>query len=244
VIRIILFFSPSPFLIGIIIITIGAIIDTIRKHNNKGNVYQIYYQSKESQWVALPFFYNYEYFQAKKGLLSELQATFPELNVVMEKAQAPSIPTIQNPVLDSRHQFFHDFIRIFHVSIRCVTEVDEQVPSYTQKEIESLILNYAKKYNVSSVVLNNIDPTYVTYYNELNSVLGWFQWFFLIVIILFYFLFLSFILRAGIYHQHHAAGIGNIRTTTGNALSHQAARRIIDAINIGTTAHRITAPAG
>jgi hypothetical protein len=195
----ILFFALLPVLIGAIIggiigSIIGAIIVTIRNNNNKGKIYQIYYQSKDSQWVALPFFYNYEYFQAKKGFLSELQATYPELNVVMKEAQAPSIHNIQNPVLDSRHQFFHDFIRIFHVSIKCVTELDEQVPSYTQKEIESLILNYAKKYNISTVVLDNIDPTYVTYYNELNSVMGWFRLLFWIVITLFIFLLLSFIL--------------------------------------------------
>ena len=129
-------------------------------------------------------------------MLFELQAKYPELNVVMEDAQAPSIHNNQNPVLDSRHQFFHDFVGIFHVSTQCVTDLDEQLPSYTQKEIESLILNYAKNNNVSTVVLDNIDPTYVTYYNELNSVRNWFRWLFWIVIILFVFLIYSFILRA------------------------------------------------
>jgi len=195
----ILFFALLPVLIGAIIggiigSIIGAIIVTIRNNNNKGKIYQIYYQSKDSQWVALPFFYNYEYFQAKKGFLSELQATYPELNVVMKEAQAPSIHNIQNPVVDSSDQFFHDFVGIFHISIKCVLDSDEQVPSYTQKEIESLILNYAKKYNISTVVLDNIDPTYVTYYNELNSVMGWFRLLFWIVITLFIFLLLSFIL--------------------------------------------------
>ena len=194
-------FALLPVLVGAIIggiigSIIGAIIVTIRNNNNKGKIYQMYYQSKDSQWVALPFFFyiKYEYFQAKKGFLSELQATYPELNVVMKEAQAPSIHNIQNPVVDSSDQFFHDFVGIFHISIKCVLDSDEQLPSYTQKEIESLILNYAKKYNVSSVVLDNIDPTYVTYYNELNSVMGWFRLLFWIVITLFIFLLLSFIL--------------------------------------------------
>jgi hypothetical protein len=78
-------------------------------------------------------------------------------------------------------------------------------------------LNYAKNNNVSTVVLDNIDPTDVTYYNELNSVMDWFQWLFWIVIILFEFLLLSFILRARISRERQEATIDNTLARTAAA---------------------------
>jgi hypothetical protein len=123
-------------------------------------------------------------------------------------------------VVDS-NQFFHDFVGIFHISIKCVTDFDEQLPSsYTQKEIQSLILKYAKNNNVSTVVFDNIDKTYVTYYNELNSVIGWFRWFFWIVIILFLFLLNSFLLHARIRHRLEAAAARRTATAARRTALH------------------------
>ena len=182
---IIIFSHLLPFIIGFITgLIITEIIDTTKR-----KIYQIYYQSKEhinSKWVALPFFYN---FQAK--IYTELQENFPELNFVMEEAQVQT-PSANNNIqaqLVSDYDF-RKSVKIFHIQITHNDNNKEKVENlYTQKEIEYLILKYAKSYNVSAVVCNNIDEACVTYYNELKSesdlFWSWFWlWFFCFVTII------------------------------------------------------------
>jgi len=178
---VIIFSHLLPFIIGFIIGLIIGLIITEIIDTTKGKIYQIYYQSKEhinSKWVALPFFYN---FQAK--IYTELQENFPELNFVMEEAQVQT-PSANNNIqtLFVSDYGFRTSIRMFHIQITHNDNNKEKVENlYTQKEIEYLILKYAKSYNVSAVVCNNIDETCVTYYNEFKSVIRWFWlWFHLL----------------------------------------------------------------
>ena len=195
---VIIFSHLLPFIIGFIIGLIIGLIITEIIDTTKGKIYQIYYQSKEhinSKWVALPFFYN---FQAK--IYTELQENFPELNFVMEEAQVQT-PSANNNIqtLFVSDYGFRTSIRMFHIQITHNDNNKEKVENlYTQKEIEYLILKYAKSYNVSAVVCNNIDETCVTYYNEFKSVIRWFWlwfwlWFFcfgtIIIIIVFLIIF-------------------------------------------------------
>jgi hypothetical protein len=180
-----LLFFITGFFITYITYIITDIIDTTKR-----KIYQIYYQSKEhinSKWVALPFFYN---FSVK--IYTELQENFPELNFVMEEAQAQAQTPSANNNIQAQLVSDYDFrksVKIFHIQINHNNNKEKVENLYTQKEIEYLILKYAKSYNVSAVVCNNIDEACVTYYNELKSesdlFWSWFWlWFFCFVTII------------------------------------------------------------
>jgi len=119
----------------------------------------------------------------------------------MEEAQAQAQTPSANNNIQAQLVSDYDFrksVKIFHIQINHNNNKEKVENLYTQKEIEYLILKYAKSYNVSPVVCNNIDETCVTYYNELKSESDWFWlwfwlWFFcfgtIIIIIVFLIIF-------------------------------------------------------